>query len=155
MSELPCTEIIDANPDCEIISIRTFNFTCEKVFRAWSEAAHLKNWWGPKGFTNTFHEFDFTEGGKWKFIMHGPDSVNYDNESQFVKIENPVLIVLNHISNPKFQVNARFEEVRGKTKLTFKMIFLSKELCEQLQPICIPSNEQNFDRLEAELSKMN
>ena len=152
---LPSYPITDSNPDCEIISTRTFNFSRAKVFSAWAHPQHLKNWWGPKGFTNTFHEFDFSEGGKWKFVMHGPDGANYDNESQFVKIQEPELIVLNHISPPLFQINAHFEEEGEKTKLTFKMIFLSATLCEQLKPICIPSNEENFDRLEVELSKMN
>jgi len=146
--------ITNSTADCEIVSTRVFNFSRGKVFNAWAQPQHLKNWWGPKGFTNTFHEFDFTEGGKWKFIMHGPDGANYDNESEFLKIETNKLIVLNHISNPKFQVQASFEEEGEKTKLTFKMIFLSAELCEQLKPVCVPSNEENFDRLEIELSKM-
>jgi uncharacterized protein YndB with AHSA1/START domain len=53
---------------------------------------HLKNWWGPKGFTNTFNEFDLRPGGKWSFVMHGPDKGNYVNECEFVKIEKPKLI---------------------------------------------------------------
>ena len=131
-----------------------FNFPREKLFCAWAQPQHLKNWWGPKNFTNTFHEFDFAEGGHWKFIMHGPDGTDYDNESKFVKIRSPELIVLNHISNPQFQVQATLEEVGEQTKLTFKMIFLSAALCENLKLVCVPSNEENFDRLEAELAKM-
>lgn len=152
---LPDHPIADSSSDCEIISVRTFNFPRSKVFQAWAQPQHLKNWWGPKGFTNTFHEFDFTEGGHWSFIMHGPDGANYDNESRFVKIQQPELIVLNHISNPQFQVQATFDETGEKTTLTFKMIFLSAALCENLKPICIPSNEENFDRLEAELQKLS
>ncbi|MGB5026600.1 MAG: SRPBCC domain-containing protein, partial [Saprospiraceae bacterium] len=67
------TEIITTTPDCEIVSSRIFSAHRELVFRAWSEPNHLKNWWGPAGFTNTFNEFDFRVGGKWRFIMHGPD----------------------------------------------------------------------------------
>ena len=26
---------------------------------------HLQNWWGPEGFTNTFHEFDLKPEGRW------------------------------------------------------------------------------------------
>jgi len=74
------TEILTTTPECEIISSRTFSFPQELVFRAWSEPDHLKNWWGPAGFTNTFIEFDFRVGGKWSFIMHGPDKGNYANE---------------------------------------------------------------------------
>lgn len=34
---------------------------------------HLKNWWGPDGFTNTFHEFNLRPNGKWILTMHGPE----------------------------------------------------------------------------------
>jgi uncharacterized protein YndB with AHSA1/START domain len=34
------------------------------VYQAWTNPNHLKNWWGPNGFTNTFNEFDLRPGGK-------------------------------------------------------------------------------------------
>lgn len=40
----------------EIVSMRIFNSPRELVFRAWAEPEHLKTWWGPNGFTNTFKE---------------------------------------------------------------------------------------------------
>lgn len=141
-------------PANEIISTRIINASCEKLFRAFTNPQHLKNWWGPNGFDNTFYEFDLRAGGKWKFTMHGPDGANYENESEFVEIVPNERIVFNHISNPKFQMVIKFEEAEGKTKFGFRMIFANEELCNQLKPICIPSNEQNFDRLEAELEKM-
>lgn len=86
------TEIISASPDSTIESTRIFNATREQLFRTWSEPGHLKIWWGPAGFTNTFHEFDFRVGGKWSFTMHGPDKGNYNNECEFIRIESPSLI---------------------------------------------------------------
>ena len=142
-------------PANEIISTRIINAPREKVYRAFANPQHLKNWWGPAGFTNTFYEFDLRAGGKWKFTMHGPDGANYENESEFVEIEENERIVFNHIVNPLFQMIITFEETEGKTKFGFRMIFATEELCNQLKPICIPSNEQNFDRLEAELARMD
>ncbi len=139
----------------EIISTRVINTAREKVYRAFANPQHLKNWWGPAGFTNTFYEFDLNAGGKWKFTMHGPDGANYENESEFVEIAKNEQIVFNHIVNPLFQMVITFEEVEGKTKFGFRMIFESEELCNQLKPICIPSNEENFDRLEAQLALMD
>ncbi len=72
--------IMPTNPDHEIVSSRIVNASRELVYRAWTEPNHLKNWWGPAGFTNTFKEFDLRPGGKWNFIMHGPDKGNYLNE---------------------------------------------------------------------------
>jgi len=149
------TEIINTTPDCEIVSTRIFDFSRELVFRAWSEAEHLKNWWGPAGFTNTFIEFDFRVGGKWSFIMHGPEKGNYPNECEFLKIENPSLIAWNRISKPHFQVLATFDEVSDrKTKIIFKMLFNTADECGKLKPFVVDKNEENFDRLEVELTKM-
>lgn len=53
------------------------------VYMARYNPEHLKNWWGPKGFTNTFQEFDVRPGGKWKFTMHGPKKGNYKIECEF------------------------------------------------------------------------
>ncbi len=139
----------------EILSTRVINAPREKVYRAFANPQHLKNWWGPAGFTNTFYEFDLRAGGKWKFTMHGPDGANYENESDFVEIVENEQIVFNHVVNPLFQMVISFEEAEGKTKFGFRMIFESEELCNQLKPICLPSNEENFDRLEAQLALMD
>jgi uncharacterized protein YndB with AHSA1/START domain len=149
------TEIISTTADCEIVSSRIFNASREIVYTAWTDPNHLKNWWGPAGFTNTFNEFDLRPGGKWDFIMHGPEKGNYHNECEFIKIEKPVLIAWQRISQPIFQVLATFEEVSGgKTKVVFKMLFNSAGECNKLKPFVVDKNEENFDRLEKELIKM-
>ena len=149
------TEIIKATPDCEIVSSRNINAPRELVYRAWSEPIHLKNWWGPKGFTNTFNEFDYRVGGKWSYIMHGPEKGNYVNECEFVKIEKPSLIAWKRFSKPIFQVVATFEEVSNdKTKIVFKMLFNSAEECRKVKAFAVDKNEENFDRLEDELNRM-
>lgn len=149
------TEIISTTPDSEIVSSRIFNVPREHLFRAWSDPNHLKNWWGPAGFTNTFNEFDFRVGGKWSFVMHGPDKGNYANECEFIKIDVPSLIAWKRISKPLFQVVATFEEVsQDQTKLVFKMLFTTAEECGKLRPFVVDKNEENFNKLEAELTKM-
>ncbi|MGZ5287426.1 MAG: SRPBCC domain-containing protein, partial [Flavisolibacter sp.] len=42
-------ELINIDPGCEIRSSRIVNASREKVFAAWTEPEHLKNWWGPAG----------------------------------------------------------------------------------------------------------
>ena len=146
---------ITTNPDTEIISTRIFNVPRELLFRAWAEPEHLKNWWGPAGFTNTFHEFDFRVGGRWRFTMHGPEKGNYQNECEFIKIEEPSLIAWKRHSQPLFRVVAVFEEVPAdKTKLVFKMLFHTVEECKKLRPYVVDKNEENFDKLEKELDIM-
>jgi uncharacterized protein YndB with AHSA1/START domain len=148
-------EIISTSPDCEIVSSRIFDAPRELVYTAWTDPNHLKNWWGPKGFTNTFYEFDLRPGGRWRFMMHGPEKGNYPNEVEFMKIEKPALISWKRISKPLFNVVATFEEIPGnKTKLVFRMIFESVQECNKVKPYAVEKNEENFDRLENELTAM-
>lgn len=111
-------EIITATPDCEIVATRIVDFERAFVYRAWTEPEHLKKWWGPAGFTNTFNQFDLRVGGKWSFIMHGPEKGNYNNECEFIKIDEPSLIAWKRYSKPIFQVVATFEKIGlNKTKV--------------------------------------
>jgi uncharacterized protein YndB with AHSA1/START domain len=149
-SQLACVE-----SDCEIMSARVLNVPREIVFKAMTEPEHLKNWWGPKGFTNTFNEFDMRPGGKWSFVMHGPDKGNYRNECVFMQIVKPELVSWDRLSEPKFQMFIKLEEPEPQTtKVIFRMVFATPELCTKVRPFAREKNEENFDRLEAELKTM-
>jgi len=47
-------DITATNPDCEIVTSRIVEAPPELAFSVWTDPEHLKNWWGPAGFTNTF-----------------------------------------------------------------------------------------------------
>jgi uncharacterized protein YndB with AHSA1/START domain len=146
----------NTSSDSEIINSRVCKASRTQVFSAFSNPNHLKNWWGPAGFTNTFNEFDFKVGGFWRFVMHGPDKGNYVNECEFTQIEEPSLIAWKRHSKPLFRVVFLFEEVAdNQTRIIFKMQFDSVEECNKLKPYVIDKNEENFDKLEIELTKMN
>ena len=70
----------------EIVTSRIIDKPRELVFQAWTDPKHLANWWGPKGFTNTFHTFDLKPEGNWKFTMRSPDGSEFFNHSIFEEI---------------------------------------------------------------------
>ncbi len=140
--------------DKEFGNSRIIPYPRDLVWRAYSEAEHLKEWWGPRGFRNTFHEFNFREGGDWTFVMHGSDGKNYDNASTFLEIKKPERIVLRHDCPPHFTATITLEDLGAETKVFFTMRFDTVELCENLSSFCKDKNEENFDRLEAELKRM-
>jgi uncharacterized protein YndB with AHSA1/START domain len=148
----------DATPpiaDLQIVSTRVFDFPRDLVFRAWTEPAHLAHWWGPKGFTNSFHEFDLRPGGNWRFAMHGPDGVDYKNHSVFVEIVAPERIVFDHVSGPHYRVTATFDALSDEqTRITFRMVFETPAVCAQAKTFAVKANEENFDRLQKELKQM-
>ena len=125
----------DATPpiaDLQIISTRVFDFPRNLVFKAWTEPAHLAHWWGPKGFTNSFHEFDLRAGGNWRFVMHGPDGRDYENRVTFDEIVKPERLVYHHgggddVEPVLFRSTVTFEDLGGKTKVTLCGVFPSAE----------------------------
>lgn len=134
----------------EIFSARVINTSIENLYDAFANPNILKQWWGPEGFTNTFHEFDLKPEGKWILTMHGPDKKgNYENEAVFKKVIPNQLVSWTRISQPLFDMEIRFEKVdENRALISFKMIFEIEELCNKIRPFATPNNEENFDRLE-------
>ncbi|HEX4381639.1 MAG TPA: SRPBCC domain-containing protein [Myxococcales bacterium] len=112
--------------DREISTVRIFDAPRALVFEAWTNPKHLVNWWGPTGFKTTMQEMDVKPGGKWIFVMHGPDGTDYRNESVFVEVEKPARLVYEHKTGPAFRATVDFEEQGEKTKLTMRMVFATK-----------------------------
>ena len=140
----------------EIISSRVRYAPIEIVYHAFENPNHLKNWWGPEGFTNTFHEFDLKPGGKWILTMHGPEQGNYENSAVFETLIPQQLVTWKRISQPLFDMEIAFEKLRDtETSISFKMIFETAALCDKMRPFVEPKNEENFDRLEREIEKMS
>ena len=142
----------DRDDDRTLATSRLLPFHREAVFAAFREPQRLARWWGPAGFANTFEAFDFRPGGRWKFVMHGPDGKDYRNESTF-RETSPQRVVIRHDSAPGFTLYAALAEEGRSTRLEWRQVFDTRELREQLAAVCIPANEQNLDRLEAELAR--
>ena len=141
--------------DCIIRSERIFQFPVDYVYKAWTDPEHLKNWWGPNGFTNTFHKHELKPDGEWRFTMHGPDGGNFENECRFIVIEENHFLAWYRLSKPIFQVQVTFEAVSpAATNIIFKMVFDDAVLCRKIALFAVEKNEENFDRLEVELTKI-
>ncbi len=124
------------------------------IFTAFERPELLAKWWGPAGFTNTVSQYDFKLGGRWIFVMRGPDGVDYPNECVFKEIERDTRIVIEHVIEPWFTLTIALTAHGNQTRLTWDQTFESMEVATKLRPICEPSNEQNLDRLEAVLREI-
>lgn len=139
-----------------IIKQRNFDVPVEVLFKAFSQPEHLKQWWGPDGFTNTFYVFNFGNGGKWRFTMHGPDGKEYENESEFETVKANELIVLRHISKPEYKATFTFSSISSHASLlVWEMVFETEKAYEALKDIVAEKNEENLNRLEKELQNIN
>jgi uncharacterized protein YndB with AHSA1/START domain len=123
--------VLDRDPR-SIVGIREFDAPRELVFAAFSDAKHLAQWWGPNGFSITTSRFEFRTGGVWRFVMHGPDSRDYQNRMVFEEIMPPERIVYRHdgaeddVEPVRFRLTVLFEALAGnRTRLTWRNDFPS------------------------------
>ncbi len=147
--------IPEVNPNQEVFTTRVVNYPIVKVFEAFVNPNHSKNWWGPKGFSNTYHEFNPVPYGSWKFTMHGPDGKNYENECMFVAVQKPNCVVIDHINAPEFRAVFQFESLsENSTRVNWRMIFKTEQIYNALKDFVKDKNVENMDRLEAVLQNV-
>ncbi len=57
----------------DFVITRVFDAPRERVWNAFTDADHLKHWWGPKGFTMQTIKLDLRPGGVFHYSMRSPD----------------------------------------------------------------------------------
>jgi uncharacterized protein YndB with AHSA1/START domain len=124
----------------------------DQVFAAFSDPQRLARWWGPAGFTNTFHVCEFESGGRWSFVMHGPNGQDYKNESVFAEIEPQRKVVVQHESGPKYRLVITLVPSAGGTSVSWEQTFESADTARRIEHIVVPANEENLDRLSADVA---
>jgi uncharacterized protein YndB with AHSA1/START domain len=135
------------------MSRRVLPHSPPRVFDAFANPERLARWWGPDGFTNTFELFEFTQGGHWKYVMHGPNGAQFQNESVFLELDAPSIVVIHHVSKPRYVLRVTFAPRAGGTEIEWTQQFEDPAVAERIRHIVEPANEQNLNRLEAELGK--
>ena len=110
--------------DKELTITRIFNASRELVWKVWTDAKHIQQWWGPKGFTNPVCEWNTRVGEKIFIQMKGPDNRVYPMDGIFDEIIKPEKIVftsaaLDKNGNRLFEIinTITFVEDKNKTKL--------------------------------------
>jgi uncharacterized protein YndB with AHSA1/START domain len=123
------------------------------VYAAFGNPDALAVWWGPRGFSNTFQQFDFRPGGVWRFVMHAPDGSEFEHECVLLDITAPERLVFRHLrAIHEYQETLTFAEESGGTQLEWSMVFESADECRRVRPFVVPANEQNLDRLQMYLA---
>jgi uncharacterized protein YndB with AHSA1/START domain len=109
----------------EITLTRLFDAPRALVFAAWTDAKHLAQWWGPKGFTNPVCEIDARVGGAIRIHMRSPDGAVYPMQGEIREIVAPERLAFTNIAVDEAGnhiiegfTTVTFAEQGGKTKLT-------------------------------------
>lgn len=113
---------------------RVYDAPRERVWAAWTEAEHLRQWWGPKGFTVSRLKIDLRPGGIMHYCLRMPDGREMWGKFVYREIVKPERLVwINSFSDPEggttvhpmspswpreMHTLVTFEDLGGKTRVT-------------------------------------
>jgi uncharacterized protein YndB with AHSA1/START domain len=146
--------------DREIVLSREYDAPRELVWRAYTDPAHVNNWWGPNGFTNTVYEMDVRPGGRWRFMMHGPDGKDWPNRIVYQEVAAPERLVFLHGEDVDddpgaFHVTVKFDDLGGRTRVTQKMVFATAAQRAGVEQFgAVELGKQTLEKLAAYLKTM-
>jgi uncharacterized protein YndB with AHSA1/START domain len=83
--------------------------------------------------------------------MHGPDGANYPNEAEFFDIVPNKKVVIRHHSQPNFTLTITITSSKEGSRINWIQEFDNDEVARNIAHIVEPGNEQNLDRLMAEV----
>ena len=69
-----------------MVVTRVFDAPRELVWKAWTDAKYVMQWWGPKGFTSPACKMDVRVGGKSLLCMRTPDGYEGWNAVEYHEI---------------------------------------------------------------------
>ena len=124
---MPATADAIKTAEREITITRVFDAPRALVFKAWTDASEVAQWWGPKGFTNPVCELDVRVGGAIRIHMRSPDGSVYPMKGEFCEIVPPERLVFTNIAvdaadKPIIEglTTVTFIERGGKTTMTLQ-----------------------------------
>ncbi|WP_044640025.1 SRPBCC domain-containing protein [Risungbinella massiliensis] len=156
----------------ELILERVFDAPRELVFKAFSEAEHLKHWWGPRGWTLTVCNIDFRPGGIWHYCMkcidqNQGDFYGFESWGKGVYqeiVESEKIVYIDYFSDakgneaegmPATKVTLTFVEHDGKTKLINRAIYDSPEALQTVLDMGMEQGiTETWDRLAEHLQSI-
>jgi len=105
----------------EIALTRVFHAPRRRVFDAFTDPEHLREWWGPDRFTLTTCTLDPRVGGSLRIVMRGADGKTYGFHGRYVEVLPPARVVftaeLDEVPE-RLLTTVNLEEVDGNTWLT-------------------------------------
>lgn len=140
------------NKSNELRITRVYDAPVKLVWDAWTDPKQVAQWWGPRGFSITTHGKDLKPGGFWKYTMHGPDGVDYENKTVYFEVEKYSKLVYDHGGNDDrpalFRVTVLFSETKGKTTMDMTMTWPNAEAAMEARKfIKQASGNSTWDRL--------
>ena len=152
----------------QIIIRREFDAPRELVWDVWTRPEHIEKWWGPRGFTTRVTLMDLRVGGKWDYVMVGPDGMEYPVNGVFTEVTPPERIVTTDefgdaydermpgVDLPRGLVaTAVFDDLGGRTRLTMTISHATVEDRQKHENMGVVAGwNSSFDKMEDYLAAM-
>jgi uncharacterized protein YndB with AHSA1/START domain len=137
----------------EIVMTRVFDAPRHLVFDAFSDPTLLRQWFGPRGWSLSTCDVDFRVGGRWRFVLRGPDGTEMGMRGQYREIDAPVRTVHSESFDEYSDagesiVTSDFVEAGGATTLTATVLYPSREARDAVLAVGMPHGAaETYDRL--------
>jgi uncharacterized protein YndB with AHSA1/START domain len=110
--------------DRELVLTRLIDAPREKLFRAWTDPALVKQWFAPLPYTTPVVELDVRPGGTNRIVMRGPDGAEIPCSGVYLEVvENQRLVFTDAYTSawvpsekPFMTVTVTFEPEGDKTR---------------------------------------
>jgi len=120
----------EPSSDRELVLSRLIDAPREKLYRAWTEPALLKQWFAPLPYTTPVVELDMRPGGASFVVMRAPDGTDLPNHGVYLEIVRNERIVFTDAyvkawepsAKPFMTVILTFEDEGGKTRYTARVL---------------------------------
>jgi uncharacterized protein YndB with AHSA1/START domain len=154
----------------DVVLKRTYDAPVDMLWRAWTDPQEMKQWWGPKSFTNPVCELDVRVGGAWKIVMRSPDGTDYPITGVYREVvPNKRLVMTDSVaehnqdwhdlvnasrpegsgqSPTEYLITVTFEENNGRTTVSVRTHFNSAADRDALVKIGMSEGwNESFDKL--------
>lgn len=131
----------------EFVISRVFDAPRELVWKAFTEAARMEQWWGPKGMPTRVAKLEFRPGGIFLYSMRAPDGKEWWGKWVYREIVAPERLVsvvsftdekrnpVRHPMSPTWPLEvlstATFSAQANKTLLTVRSVAINATEAER------------------------
>lgn len=123
--------VLSLPSNLEIVITRDFDARCGKVFEAWTNPEHVRQWYGCGEMTLVACEIDLRVGGAYRYVLEGTDGSEHVMTGKYLEIVRPSrLVYTEQYISEQFEseeafVTVTFVERDGRTKLTSTILHKS------------------------------
>jgi uncharacterized protein YndB with AHSA1/START domain len=115
----------------EATATRVFDAPRELVFRAMTDPAHVRRWYGPRGTELVSCEMDVRPGGRFRYVIRGPQGGEVAFSGVYREVDPPRRVVntWNFEPMPGHEAveTATWEEQDGRTTVRMSIVFQTPE----------------------------